>query len=98
MISRRNIPWAALVAAFALFFAQILLASHESEHLGHGDEESCAVCLAATPIGSPLNSAPSTPTFASGLPLFEWLSAYAAVTETFRSAHHARAPPTPVRL
>jgi hypothetical protein len=97
MISRRLTPRAAFLAAVALFFAQVLLASHQIEHLGYTDEGACDVCLTGNAIGSLLTSSPSTPAFRPAPSLPMRAADYRSVSESFLRPHHARAPPTPVR-
>ena len=97
MIPLGLIQRAALLAACALLCAQVLLAIHQVEHLGHVDESSCEICLAGNALGSSLASSPSAFPFVPAPATLEQASGYRPVpTRPFR-VHHARAPPTPVR-
>jgi hypothetical protein len=97
MMSRRLIPATALLAVVALLVAQVLLASHEIEHLGHPHEPVCEVCLAGAGLGSPLASSaprlgPLAATWLIRLPLADRADA-----PSFYRPQLARAPPTLVR-
>jgi hypothetical protein len=97
-MSLHRISWAALFAGIALGCAQILLASHEIEHLVDFDTDACELCLTASPIGSSLP--PTSPTLNVPLapPPLERISGLLPVSARYFSIHHARAPPTPVRI
>jgi hypothetical protein len=97
MISRRRAPRTLLLAALALFQAQILLASHEIEHLEHVDDGACEVCLSGNAIGSPLASSPSIPLFPPAPATLEQAPVFWPISLSCFHVHHARAPPAPVR-
>ncbi len=98
MTFRRFFPWIALLAAFALLSAQVLLASHEIEHLGYVDEEACEICLTGAALGPTLvSSRPMLALCANAPPTEPFLHRQTAVRSFYRS-HLARAPPTPVLL
>ena len=97
MIARRLIPRASLLAAFALICAQFLWASHEIEHLGNVDKDTCQVCLTGHAIGSPLSSSSSTLAFPPAPAAVERPPGYSPTAKSCYRAHRARAPPAPVR-
>jgi hypothetical protein len=98
MPPRRAIPWIALLAAFALFLAQTLLASHEIEHLASGGEETCELCLSGAGLGSPLASAPPVLGLRVAAAPIDHPPRRQTTPRPFFRANQARAPPAPVRL
>lgn len=94
MMSQHRFSWAALFAGIALGCAQMLLASHEIEHLADFGGVGCELCLTASPIGSslpptsPMLKVPFAPK------LVEHISGLLSFSNCYFSIHHARAPPT----
>jgi hypothetical protein len=95
---RRQRLWIALLAACALFLAQLLIAGHETEHIGQVDDGSCEICLVAALLGSPLPQSLSTPAVPYGTPPRESTLAYDPVRQILYPRQRPRAPPTPIRL
>lgn len=92
-------PWALVLLACVLVLAQVLLAGHQVEHLGHADgDAACAVCLIGGGLGAPLVACPPAlappaqglgPALATGLPS-------TPVCNSFRP-QAPRAPPVSLR-
>jgi hypothetical protein len=91
----RNAPLLGLLLACALVLAQTLLAAHGVEHLGHGDEAACEVCVVGASLGAGLGTAlPSVPMCSKPLspqPV-ALLRPWPRLRATF-NPHSARAPP-----
>lgn len=91
----RRAFWQVLVVAVALFCAQVLLAGHAAEHIGHIEDASCEICLMGAALGS-LGPVPaSSPSVPQGATPQDAQPGTEGFLEGFYRSQRARAPPTP---